>query len=975
MAHVLSGAELTTQRLDKQWSKTYLAIPEAHTIYTARLNGVPTSNDMVAQITVNTETGTRANVLADMTMYVSAVGFGKFDLGMCRIRKTPIAGTFYVTETSEIDWVGNDGAYLTVVDDYQLWAKPVRIIAEVPYMDWDVAYSDQHASFDPVPLMGCDAVAKLVNGTVNVTLGPASDTPSWVIGSTITAYLWTCTGAVSINSATSQNTYATFNTAGTYLAYLRVTAANGKTYTGVRHIVIWDDNNPLVNDFFFRNGRMSKEGGGCSFDVTLYSGFSESSIRRRSKIILCSEDYADKTAITLPGQISGRENIVCVGWITDIDNTRTAEFGEISFTVESSEFWMKKIRDYPSGLEYAVAPATAWTGMPSLTVDRAVWHFLHWRSTATRMMDVTLTGDTRLATRFQVARANLWERIEQVGRPTIWAAAGVDNFGRFFLSIEPQMVPEADRTWANVMTFTDDDIQDPIDWTRRDVKPLAMLFFSGIAVDVSTSASSFFSMSPGHSYGHHGDEEAQDNYLVESQANSNQLCGLYYGWRNNDPENLNVNFTHSMRILGIWPNQKYHFEISAANDPRGIGVNKDFIVREINFQQNPDSGFIEYSASLESESVEGPAINGDIPTAEMQDIDFSTPGDINFPKFPPLPPFPPYIGLPPTVQPANQPTTVVIGTSKGVLYTTNFNDALPTWRFMNTGLDTGRAADIYNLIVTPKGAIYIHLYTYNEVWRAPEIGGTFVLIAQASDFTNRQIGGIGANPIDDDVIGIAGLGALSVSGQFRLSDAGVLITDETTTLRQEPLSVTFGDDKWYVCGSHYGFLNTPWINVYSSDGTPGYNASINSAIGQDAAARYAVQAGTQDKLYQWDGSGAGGFNVITGAGTIITRMTSLTPVKNNQGLAFSPTGAVGMGAQGTTPYLTTDSGTTWSSVAGVIPVGSDIWEDCNDDYRFIFGGGVIVRLTMDQGASYVDKSGNLIYINGLIDVTHIRFLA
>ena len=264
----------------------------------------------------------------------------------------------------------------------------------------------------------------------------------------------------------------------------------------------------------------------------------------------------------------------------------------------------------------------------------------------------------------------------------------------------------------------------------------------------------------------------------------------------------------------------------------------------------------------------------------------------------------------------------MIGTNKGVLYTTNFNDALPVWRFMNNGLDTLRAADIYHLVVTPSGAIYILLVNYNEVWRAPEIGGTFVLIAQASDFTNRQIGGIGANPIDSDVIGIAGLGQdFSINGQFRLSDAGVLITDETTTFSSEALSVTFGDDKWYVCGSVYNVFSTPWINIYDGGGTPVGNGSINTALGQDAANRFAVQAGTQDRLYQWDASGAGGFNVITVTGTIITRHVSLTPAANPQGMAFSPTGTVGMGTSGVTPYLTTDSGTTWSSVAGVIPVG------------------------------------------------------
>jgi hypothetical protein len=115
MAEVLSAPKLAAQRLPGQWSKSRLIVPQAHTIYTARLNGVPSSNDMVVEITVDTESGTRSNVLPDMTLYVGSMagggtGAGAYDLGMCRIRKTPIATKFYIAEASDIVWV--DNAYL-----------------------------------------------------------------------------------------------------------------------------------------------------------------------------------------------------------------------------------------------------------------------------------------------------------------------------------------------------------------------------------------------------------------------------------------------------------------------------------------------------------------------------------------------------------------------------------------------------------------------------------------------------------------------------------------------------------------------------------------------------------------------------------------------------------------------------------------------------------------------------------------------
>jgi hypothetical protein len=988
MAHVLSAPELAAQRLPGQWSKSRLIVPQAHTIYTARLNGVPSSNDMVVEITVDTESGTRSNVLPDMTLYVGSVagggtGAGAYDLGMCRIRKTPIATKFYIAEASDIVWV--DNAYLTIVDDYQLWAKPLRIVSQVPYMDWDIAYSDQHADFDPVPIMGSDAVARLINATVDVQLGTSADVSEWVIGSTIASRLWTIAGATAIDDNTAVNPVATFNAPGTYLAYCAFTAANGKTYTGVRYVVIYNDADPGFTNFQIRSGRISRDSGGCSFEVNLYTGMAATTLRKRSKVILCADDFAGVHSNSLPGQIPGRENHVCLGWISDINTSRQSEYGEISFTVESAEFWMKKIRDYPSGLEFVAGTAAAWTQMPTMTVRKAVWHFLHWRSTATRIMDCSIENDARYATRFMVARSNLWERVEQVIKPTIWGGMGIDQFGRLFVEIEPQMVPEADRTWPNVMTITDDDIEDEISWSRRDVNQLAMLFLSGVSIDASGSPSSFFSMSPGHSYAHHGDEEIQDNFLVAGQANANQLCGLYYGWRNNDPYDLGVNFVQSFRVVGVWPRQKYTYSVSAANDPRGIGFTRDWIVRSVSFGQSPDNGFMSYSAELEPEAIEGPAINGDVPTASgIGTWDFST-----FPplKLPPLPSLPP-IEMPSTIANANHPKKVVIATSQGVFYTTTFNEASPVWIAMNNGLSVIDRADIYNMVVTPAGAIYVHIWTGNAVWRAASLGGAWVQIAGVSSFANNcQIGGIGVNPYVNDTIAISTIGHNvgglpypfgGVGGEFALAASGVLGTKTGNTLKDNPLAIVFNNNKWFVFGSYYGVSTTPWSNVFSSSGSLLSNTNINTNVGQDAAARYTSAYNLADTIFQWDASGAGGYNIITSAGTVATRQTGINPNKNPQGMAFAPTGVQAMGADqnvSIVPYKTTDSGGTWSSVGGVIPVGPDCWCSCKDISRWIFAGGTVVRLTVDQGTTYVEKTGNLSAVAPLVDVINVQFVS
>ena len=134
MAHVLTSGEKAIQRKPGQWGKSYLAIPEYHVMYSAILDVTPASNDGVIQIEFVDGAGDISKVLPDMTLYVGSAANG-LDLGMCRIRKNPLSGCLddgilYIGEVSDIDWGKVSPVYLTVVDDYQIWAKPSRLVRD-----------------------------------------------------------------------------------------------------------------------------------------------------------------------------------------------------------------------------------------------------------------------------------------------------------------------------------------------------------------------------------------------------------------------------------------------------------------------------------------------------------------------------------------------------------------------------------------------------------------------------------------------------------------------------------------------------------------------------------------------------------------------------------------------------------------------------------------------------------------------------
>src|SRR5690242_3143229 len=97
MAREITSDELTLLRSDGQWTKLYLAIFKPNVIYTAHLGTPPDSNDLVYQIPFTSGSGTLGDVKANMSLYVgTSAGADDLGKGMCRIRKAPISGTFYI---------------------------------------------------------------------------------------------------------------------------------------------------------------------------------------------------------------------------------------------------------------------------------------------------------------------------------------------------------------------------------------------------------------------------------------------------------------------------------------------------------------------------------------------------------------------------------------------------------------------------------------------------------------------------------------------------------------------------------------------------------------------------------------------------------------------------------------------------------------------------------------------------------------
>ena len=1119
MAIELDSGEAAGYRVQGQWGKKYLAIAQYHTIFTARLNGIPSSTDRVTQITHDGNSGTLADIRDDMTMYIGSVsgggvGVGAYDLGMVRIRLAASATdtVFYIGEVSNIEWV--DDAYLTIVDDYQIRTKSVRVVSGEVFADSAIDYVAQHSVFDPVPVLGThhavwldqtDEGEKITNGTFTTTtagwtagagalltivsnalhidrngggvvdhasqtiktragktyllsvdikvvshqyqvyadgvlvidnhgtgvhtalfvataattviafratsnaaatldiddvtvnqvplasvrLGPGADTESWVLGSTIDSVLWEIDGALSVDDLAIVNPTAVFDTAGTYLAYCTVTATAGSTTAwGVRYVMVYDRAHPPITDFELSNLGAQYSNGGYSFDVKINSG--ASGIREHSLAILFSETYNDNGRFYRTCPIEGAEDIDCVGYICKQDTTRDYDAGSVTFTVEGAAEYMKQIYGSACTLELKTT-ATAWTHMPLLTVTRFVWHFLYWRTTAMRVMDVTLPPDELYDLLFNSLQNSIWSQIEEVSRAKLFASPGVDSFGRFWLEIDPQMVPVGDRTWPVVQDLAEQDWSDILEWDKDDKTDSASLASAGISVSAGSSSGTYYSLSPGHIpnlFG--GVDEIMDNVpLVTGQTHCNELCGLLAGWNNNPRKYMTIQLTAPFRAIDLWSRQFLSITISPSDDPLGIGYSGNIIPRELSYEYDALTGSEVVTLIAEAESFPQVAINGDIPVngdiPEGEDLPFDNSDTYEDPEFD-EPVLDPIVIGDDIFADVTIKKVLVHDTNHGFWYTETFDQLEPIWQLANGAIDSEDASDYTMMLTDATGGVYISDGTRVKYATSPL--SNYVDVLTAADFPaifpeydttirTKFIGGMGINKGSGEVGVIAMLSNLTFFGsspgyRFVFLNNGNLSFSATPVAgANHSGNLTYGGGKWVHAASS-AYYSSANVHRFDSSGefidaiaTGGYYPPYLFRLGSSASVLYG-----RATVY------GGGY--ISKTDDNFANITLINASKPCTIFEADLTGQYIIGTDYHYLYKSLDGGVNWSAAIELpIDFPASVYNQfCIDADRWIVIGkttnnlitGNVVIYTDDFGITWQDKKGNLIELAAALNV-------
>lgn len=632
MTRAITTLELAALRGDGQFSKLYLALHQPSVVFQAQLATAPSSNDGVVSLAYENETGVYTDILPHQTLFVGSgsTGSARHDKGILRVRKAATDTLLYIGETSKIAWEVGD--YLTVVDEFSPFQRHLRIDAEnnnTVYMDYDLAYTDQHENFNPVPVMGSHSVGWLNGGSVDI---PFDATGAWTLEDTLASYVWTSTGGT-IDDDTSATPIITFDTAGTYRVSLTVTGVNGKSSTGHRIVFIYDEENPPFEDFSLTSLDASYDGGGWQFEINAFGDLPQSTIRDEALVILFSRDWYQNDEMSL-GPVEGRANILALGWVDGETISIDDQTTETIFTVKGPHFWLNKMPGYPTGVEDTQLPQDgvdpSWTAIADLTLDKGMFHLLYWRSTIPFVCDVFPSEDGLQMGAVEAPLGSLWQQILTLAYESILAKPLFNRYGQMFFETDAQFMPLDRRTsYPVVQEITTADWHEKIMFMRRPVDECAYLEVSGVAY-VDGVGTPICTRAYGTVLEHHGRVERRERLALEDASQAIELTGLIMGQLNNEYPEITVRLASNHRFFDLAPRQYATFdEISL----RGEGFSGKAIPRRLSYTF--EEGALLCDVVFEAESFPTNAVLVACP---------------EFPDLPPLPPLdepPPWPEVPP----------------------------------------------------------------------------------------------------------------------------------------------------------------------------------------------------------------------------------------------------------------------------------------------------------------------------------------
>jgi hypothetical protein len=370
-----------------------------------------------------------------------------------------------------------------------------------------------------------------------------------------------------------------------------------KTSEGSRYVVVFDENNMPYTEFTLDECGGSREEQGWRFRITMHADAEQSKVRERAMCVLFARDWYGGNELSI-GPVTDRENVISVGWIGNETINWDIEAGSVSFDVEGPHYWLSQMNGFPLGVADVqpgmdLWPVDDWTKWENLTVKAAVWHFIYYGTTVTRILDYVQLTAVIYTALFNASKGNLWAQITDESKALMMLHPCCDRFGRMAIQREPQVAPEINRTaWPIVQEITGDDVIRPVVFERRTVPTTGQIDLSGINYAAGT-AEPIFSLAPGHIPKWLGQQvETLDRQQLQGQVYSNQLAGLVLGWRNVKYPRVPIRFGSNHRMFSIIGYNIAELNLAAEDTLRNIAISLTLIPQAIRFHYDHNTGFL-----------------------------------------------------------------------------------------------------------------------------------------------------------------------------------------------------------------------------------------------------------------------------------------------------------------------------------------------------------------------------------------------
>lgn len=451
--HVISSEMKAVYKQRPQVVKRYLSVLPYDVVYTAQVNGAPTrdakTNGQI-DIPFDNGNGALADVVEDMTMAVGTSP-GASDVGLLRIRKAPVAGTFYVGETAPGEVPVSDNLYLTVYDDFTRWSVKPRLVGLKDntefeeYHDYDVAYDNQNRHREPI----VNIVARVVDVATKqfVPLKHAG----WVdAGQTYRTVELDCGLSEMVGDGADPNTYTvSWNVQGWTVvegsvssAYLKVrmpvgaswvsctiTDSNAVSKTGRRHLWTHDRDSypPYTQLKVTKDSRRQWR----EMQIEFFEKQGANEDTSRSAIpyscLVCYWEVATFGGDPAPDGYIDQ----FVGWVTDDEVELVKGKSRHRLNIAGSGWWADHIAGYMTTLSDH-GGQDHWWEFKDPTVDLVAHYVLRETTTFMTLCNLFLSGDATPVGGEDVNDGSVWRQINDLASGAR-AVAGSDSGGGIWI--------------------------------------------------------------------------------------------------------------------------------------------------------------------------------------------------------------------------------------------------------------------------------------------------------------------------------------------------------------------------------------------------------------------------------------------------------------------------------------------------------------------------------------------------------------